>query len=56
VLIQPIMPSAAERLWSQLGIRQSLSEQRVPESVAWGRLEPGTGTTKGEPLFPRLDA
>ncbi len=56
VLIQPIMPEAAERLWAQLGIDQPLSEQRVPGSIAWGGLVPGTATTKGEGLFPRLEA
>jgi hypothetical protein len=27
----------------------------VPSSVAWGGLAPGTRTTKGDALFPRLD-
>jgi methionyl-tRNA synthetase len=56
VLIQPIMPAAAERLWVQLGQSESLDAQRVPASVAWGTLDVGTATTKGESLFPRLDA
>ena len=55
VLIQPIMPGAAERLWEQLGVGEPLAHQRVPGSVAWGRLAPGTRTTKGGALFPRLD-
>jgi methionyl-tRNA synthetase len=56
VLISPIMPAAAGRLWSQLGQTASLEGQRVPTSVEWGGLEVGTSTTKGESLFPRLDA
>jgi methionyl-tRNA synthetase len=56
ILIQPIMPSAAQRLWDQLGIGGAVAEQRVPADAAWGQLEPGTKTTKGESLFPRLDA
>ena len=56
ILIQPIMPGAAERLWEQLGIGEPLGHQRVPASVAWGLLEPGTVTTKGGSLFPRLDS
>ncbi len=55
ILIQPIMPSAAQRLWTQLGIGNALAQQRVPADVAWGKLAPGTKTTKGESLFPRLD-
>jgi methionyl-tRNA synthetase len=56
ILIQPIMPGAAERLWEQLGVGEPLGHQRVPEAVAWGLLGPGTVTTKGGALFPRLDS
>ena len=56
ILIGPIMPGAAERLWTQLGIEQPLSTQRVPVSTTWGGLAPGTATTKGESLFPRVEA
>jgi len=55
VLIAPIMPGTAERLWEQLGMTTPLAEQRLPEAARWGGLEPGTTTTKGESLFPRLD-
>jgi methionyl-tRNA synthetase len=56
VLIRPIMPGAARRLWDQLGIGAPLSEQRLPEAVSWGGLEPGTRTARGEALFPRLES
>jgi methionyl-tRNA synthetase len=56
ILISPVMPAAAERLWTQLGIREPLDAQRVPTALAWGGLEPGTRTTKGDALFPRLDS
>jgi methionyl-tRNA synthetase len=56
VLISPVMPSAAERLWTQLGIEASLGDQRLPDALAWGGLRPGTRTTKGDALFPRLDS
>ena len=56
VLIQPIMPGAANRLWTQLGIERPIEAQRLPQSVRWGGLEPGTRTAKGEGLFPRLDS
>jgi methionyl-tRNA synthetase len=56
VLISPVMPSAARRLWSQLGLEASaLGDQRLPEAATWGRLSAGTKTKKGESLFPRLD-
>jgi len=56
VLIRPIMPGAAQRLWNQLGIEAPLAEQRLPEAARWGGLEPGTRTLKKEALFPRLES
>src|SRR5919201_2369149 len=58
MLISPVMPGAAARLWSQLGLDETapLGEQRLPEAATWGGLKAGTRTSKGEALFPRLDA
>jgi methionyl-tRNA synthetase len=55
ILIGPIMPGAATRLWQQLGIEEPLGAQRLPHA-AWGGLRPGTKTVKGDALFPRLDS
>jgi methionyl-tRNA synthetase len=57
VLVSPIMPQAAARLWSQLGLDElrPLDEQRLPAAAGWGGLPPGTRTAKGPSLFPRLD-
>jgi hypothetical protein len=33
-----------------------VENRRVPDDVVWGMLEPGTATTKGEALFPRVEA
>jgi methionyl-tRNA synthetase len=55
VMIYPIMPSAAGRLWEQLGIDEGLDDQRLPRAARWGQLLPGTKTSKGEALFPRLE-
>jgi methionyl-tRNA synthetase len=55
VLAYPVMPSAAERLWEQLGMPEPLAAQGLPEAVSWGLIEPGTKTSKGEALFPRLE-
>jgi methionyl-tRNA synthetase len=56
VLLSPIMPGAAERLWAQLGIAEPLASQRLPEAARWGGLASGTRTYKGDALFPRLDS
>jgi methionyl-tRNA synthetase len=55
LLAAPAMPDAAARLWEQLGVGEPIGAQRVPEAGEWGRLEPGTKTRKGDPLFPRLE-
>ncbi len=55
VLISPVIPRAAARLWSDLGVAGSLADQRLPEAAVWGGLVPGTRVRKGESLFPRLE-
>jgi methionyl-tRNA synthetase len=55
ILIQPIMPAAATRLWTQLGLPGDVATQRIPGAVVWGQLPQGTKTHKGESLFPRLE-
>jgi methionyl-tRNA synthetase len=56
ILIQPIMPNAAQRLWVQLGQSGEVGGQRLPDAIGWAGLAEGTVTTKGESLFPRADA
>ncbi len=56
VMIRPIMPGAAARLWDQLGIADPIDAQRLPAAARWGGLAVGTKTSKGEALFPRLDS
>ena len=55
ILVSPVMPAAAARLWEQLGIVDPLADQRLEDAAAWGRLEVGTRTRKGDALFPRVD-
>jgi methionyl-tRNA synthetase len=55
VFASPVMPESAETLWRQLGVETPLADQRLPDASAWGRLEPGTRTSRGEALFPRLE-
>jgi methionyl-tRNA synthetase len=56
VLVFPVMPAAAARLWEQLGIPEALEAQRLPDAARWGGLAPGTRVRRGEALFPRLEA
>ncbi|MGZ4188901.1 MAG: methionine--tRNA ligase [Actinomycetota bacterium] len=56
VLLSPFTPGASGRLWTNLGIPEGLDQQRLPAAGRWGGLKPGTRTSKGDPLFPRVDA
>jgi methionyl-tRNA synthetase len=55
VLISPVMPGAAARLWAQLGVPEALEAERLPGAARWGGLAPGTRVRRGESLFPRLE-
>ena len=55
VFASPVMPRGADRLWAQLGLPGSAAAQRLPGAAAWGGLQPGTRTSRGESLFPRLE-
>jgi methionyl-tRNA synthetase len=52
--VAPVMPSAAQSLWSCLGGAGDVAA-RGAEDLVWGGLEPGQQTRRGEALFPRVD-
>jgi methionyl-tRNA synthetase len=57
ILLYPVMPQSAERLWMQLGCGSylgRLTKQRV-DQLEWGQLKPGAKIGKSEIIFPRLD-
>jgi methionyl-tRNA synthetase len=51
VLVSPVMPVAAGRIFMMLGC----PADPTPADLAWGCLEPGAALGTVEPLFPRLD-
>ncbi|WP_435298444.1 methionine--tRNA ligase [Timonella sp. A28] len=58
VLLNPVMPQAAAKLWDSLGAEEylgALDAQPIETAAEFGRLKPGTTVTKGEALFPRVD-
>jgi len=54
VLLAPVLPVAAERIWRQLGMREPLDEQRL-EGLAPRQLAPGQKIGEMRRVFPRLD-
>lgn len=58
VLHAPVMPRTAAALWDRLGAEAGLgplAEQSVGTAGAWGQLPPGSRTSKGSSLFPRVE-
>ncbi|MFE1884001.1 methionine--tRNA ligase [Streptomyces diastatochromogenes] len=58
VLLNPIMPDTSQKLWDSLGAEPTLgalTDQKVQEGGAWGKLPAGATVTKGAILFPRLE-
>jgi methionyl-tRNA synthetase len=56
LLLSPFIPRKCDELWSRLGIGGSPADQQLPEAAGWGGIAVGSPTTKGQPLFPRIDA
>ena len=55
IAIQPFMPNTAPKMFAQLGVEEG--ELRSFESMKrFGGMLPGAVLTKGEALFPRIDA
>jgi methionyl-tRNA synthetase len=59
VLLSPVTPQAAQKLWVALGAEPALGgllEQSIPSAGTWGQLPAGTQTQPLEALFPRIEA
>ncbi|MFQ5723189.1 MAG: methionine--tRNA ligase [Terriglobia bacterium] len=53
-LLYPAMPTASERIWSQMGLEGDPSRVKLGE-LSWGQLPTGTRIGPFESVFPRLD-
>ncbi len=54
VLLHPIMPERMENVWRQLGVTSAI-DANWETSCRWGGIVPGSQTTVGEALFPRIE-
>ncbi|MCC6292815.1 MAG: methionine--tRNA ligase [Bryobacterales bacterium] len=54
VLLAPVMPESAARIWGQLGCQAPLSAQRIDE-LAWGQLNGGQAVGEAAAVFPRVE-
>jgi methionyl-tRNA synthetase len=57
VLLYPVIPKSAGRIWQQLGceVSEGRLHRKQLDDLDWGELRPGTKVGKPEPIFPRLD-
>ncbi|MFQ5663869.1 MAG: methionine--tRNA ligase [Terriglobia bacterium] len=54
ILLYPVIPTAAERVWQQLGLERELAAVKLGEPH-WGRLPTGSRIGRIESVFPRLE-
>lgn len=55
VLISPLMPTTAPKIWGQLGIAEDFATATLKEVKGWGKLAAGIKVAKAEPIFPRIE-
>lgn len=55
ILISPFMPSTAEKIWQQLGLKEKLANQTLADAEKWGTIPTGTQTKPASALFPRIE-
>jgi methionyl-tRNA synthetase len=54
VLLCPVIPNAAERVWQQVGFANELRTVKL-DDLCWGQLTTGQRILRVEMVFPRLD-
>lgn len=54
ILISPVMPNVAAKVWQQLGLSAETAGQDW-QALRWGGFPAGTKICRGEALFPRID-
>lgn len=55
ILVFPFMPEKASQIWGQIGRTDDLGKKKLAD-LKWGLTEPKTKISKGNPLFPRIEA
>ncbi|MDY3974286.1 MAG: methionine--tRNA ligase, partial [Veillonella caviae] len=54
VLVDPVIPTGAPKIWDQLGLT-GFSAATLDDVRTWGGLADGTKVVKGAPIYPRFD-
>jgi methionyl-tRNA synthetase len=57
LLLAPFTPDASREILERLGLPDALETARLPDDArSWSAPAPGTPTTKGASLFPRVES
>ena len=54
ILLFPVMPESANKIYSQIGLSEDISKLN-PENLKYGELQAGTEIGETEAVFPRID-
>ena len=55
VLLSPVLPQSAAKIWAQLGMTEPLESLRF-DALTWGQLQPGQKIGEISAVFPRIEA
>lgn len=55
VLLAPVIPASAAKIWSQLAMPEPLEKVQL-NRLAWGQLKAGQRVNRSSPVFPRIQA
>ena len=55
IAVYPFMPTASQKIWSQLGMKGDIEKVSFSDIRSWGKLKPGASINKSSPLFPRIE-
>ncbi|MBI3753117.1 MAG: methionine--tRNA ligase [Deltaproteobacteria bacterium] len=55
IYLYPFMPTTAEKIWRQLGLKNNFDGMILENEVKWGKDISGTKVCKGEVLFPKIE-
>ena len=55
ILISPLMPVTAPKIWAQLGLESDFGAVTFADAKVWGKLPGGTKVGTPEPIFPRIE-
>lgn len=55
ILLIPFIPSACQKIFTQIGINKNIEEIAIEKDGVWGKFEGGTKVGRREILFPRIN-